>query len=218
MALYKNSGLRLSMQSAIAAAKTISGITNAAPGVISSTGHGYSDGDIVLLEVQGMTELNNRLFVVSGSATDSFQLEDVEGTGEIDTTSYGTFSSGTAKKVTLGTSITGTQGFAPSGGDVKFLDTTTVQDTSDTQEANGFTAQSYQLTQQWDPADSAQLAMIEASRLGERRAFRIMWPNGRFVLFYGTVGYKGAPGGENQGVTTAPAALALSGEPTYGKQ
>jgi len=44
-----------------------------------------------------------------------------------------------------------------------------------------------------------------------------MWPNNTYCAFYGTVGYSGVPGGSNQGITTSPAAVALGGNPTYGK-
>lgn len=215
--VYKNSGLRMAMQSAIGAAKTISSFTNAAPGVVTSTAHGFTNGDFVLLEVNGMTEVNQRIFQVMNVAANTFNLESVDGVTAIDTTSYGTFTSGTAKLITFGTTITGVQGFAPNGGDVKFLDTTTVQDTNDKQITAGSTALSYGLTMQWDPADTAQAAMRAASDIGDSKAFRIMWPNNTYVVFYGTVGYSGAPGGDNQGVTLSPAAVALSGNPTYGK-
>lgn len=38
-----------------------------------------------------------------------------------------------------------------------------------------------------------------------------MWPDGAFVLWYGTVGYTGAPGGGKQGVTTSPAKITMLG-------
>lgn len=215
--IYKNSGLRMAMQSAIAAAKTISAATNTAPGVFTSTAHGFTNGDIVLLEVQGMIEVNNRLFQVMNVAANTFNLEGVDGVTGIDTTSYGVFTSGTAKLVTLGTTITGVSDFAPQGGDIKFLDTTTVQDVNDTQIAAGATALSYNLTFQWDPADAAQAAMNAASKLGEQKAFRILWPNNTYAMFYGSVGFNGAPGGGNQGITTTQGAVAMSGAPTYGK-
>ncbi len=217
MTIYKNSGLVLSMESAIASAKTITAFTNANPGVATSVAHGYNDGDIILLEVEGMMEVNDRLFVVVNKATDTFQLKNTAtGAVGIDTTLFGAFSSGTAKKVTLGNTIPGVQGFAPSGGDIKFVDTTTVSDTQDKQEVVGASPMSYALTMQWDPSDSAQIAMIAAYATRSQKGFRITWPNGRYALFYGTVGYTGAPGGSSQGVTTSPAAIAMSSAPTYG--
>ena len=215
--IFKNSGLRMALQSVIAAAVALTAATNAVAGTFTATAHGYVNGDIVLLEVLGMTEVNNRLFQVMGITVNTFTLEGVDGVTAINTTSFGVFTSGTAKKITLGTSITGVSSFSPSGGDIKFLDTTTVQDTEDKQITAGSTALSYNLTFQWDPADVAQAAMLDTSRLGAARAFRILWPDNTYAMFYGTVGYNGAPGGENQGITTTNAAVALSGNATYGK-
>ena len=211
MTVHTNSGLNLYMEPAIAASKTITGATNADPGVFTSTSHGYSNGNVILLEVQGMVEVNYRLFKANNVATNTFELADIDGTTSIDTTDFGVFSSGTAKLVTLGTSITGVQGFTASGGDIKTVDTTTVNDTVDTEIVVGATAQSYELQMQWDPSSTAQQAMRSAFDLRANKAFKIAWPDGAHVLFYGTVGYTMAPGGEKQGVTTSPAKIAMLG-------
>ena len=209
MTIHTNSGLKLYMESAIAAAKTISGITKAAPGVISSTAHGFANGDNVLLEIQGMVELHGYLCKVVSTATDTFQVADVNGTTGIDTTLFSTFTSGTAKKVTLGTSITGVQDFNFAGGEIKVQDTTTVNDTQDTQIVVGATAQSADMTMQWDPASSAQQAMIAAFKTRANKGFKVLWPDGAFTMWYGTVGYTGAPGGGKQGVTSSPAKISM---------
>lgn len=211
MTIHTNSGLKLYMESAIAAAKTISGITKAAPGVISSTAHGFANGDNVLLEIQGMVELHGYLCKVVSTATDTFQVADVNGTTGIDTTLFSTFTSGTAKKVTLGISITGVQDFNFAGGEIKVQDTTTVNDTQDTQIVVGATAQSADMTMQWDPASSAQQAMIAAFKTRANKGFKVLWPDGAFTMWYGTVGYTGAPGGGKQGVTTSPAKITMLG-------
>ncbi len=211
MTIHTNSGLKLYMESAIAAAKTISGITKAAPGIISSTAHGFANGDNVLLEIQGMVELHGYLCKVVSTATDTFQVADVNGTTGIDTTLFSTFTSGTAKKVTLGTSITGVQDFNFAGGEIKVQDTTTVNDTQDTQIVVGATAQSADMTMQWDPASSAQQAMIAAFKTRANKGFKVLWPDGAFTMWYGTVGYTGAPGGGKQGVTTSPAKITMLG-------
>lgn len=216
LTIHTNSGLAMLMQSAIAAAKTITAATNADPGVFTSVAHGYSDGDIILLEVEGMPELNQRLFQVYAKATDTFQLEDVDGASGIDTTNLGTFISGTAKKLTMGTSIVGVQDYNPAGGDPKMLDTTTVHDLNDRQIVNGASAMSYGLAMQWDPANAAQQAMLAAYKAATPKGFKITWPNGRTCMFYGTVGFTGMPGGGKQGVTTTNCAIALEADPTYG--
>lgn len=214
MTIHTNSGLKLYMESAIAAEKVISGITNAAPGVVSSTAHGYSNGDIILLDVQGMVEVHNRLFKVVSMLTDSFRLADIDGTTGIDTTNFSIFASGTAQKLTLGTGITGVQDFNITGGDIKTTDTTTVHDTVDTQIVTGASPLSYDMTMQWDPGSAAQQAMRTAFDTRANKAFKVLWPDGAFILFYGTVGYTMAPGGGKQGVTTAPAKIAMLGAHT----
>ena len=97
--ITKWSNVSVSVQSALAVAKTITAITKASQGSVSSTAHGYTNGDYVMLSVQGMYQLNYRVFRVSGVTTDAFLLE-----GE-DTTSYATFVSGSAQKITFGTSL-----------------------------------------------------------------------------------------------------------------
>ena len=209
MTVRTNSGLQMFMESVIASPKTITAITLAAPGVISSTTHGYSNGDIVLLEVQGMIQVHGRLFKVVNVAADSFQIAGPDGATGIDTTTFTAFTSGTAKEVTLGTTITGCMDFNAAGGDIKTIDTTTVHDVQDTEAVVGATAQSYDMTVQWDPSAAAQQAMKAAFVARANKAFKIRWPDGAYILFYGTVGYTGAPGGGKQGVTTSPAKISM---------
>lgn len=211
MTVHTNSALKLYMESAIAAAKTISAVTKAAPGVFSSTAHGYANGDYVLLELQGMVELNGYICKIVNTATDTFQVAGADGVTGIDTTNMSTFSSGTAKKITMGTTITGVQDFSFDGGDIKTTDSTTVNDSVDTQIVVGASAQSANLVMQWDPASVAQQAMINAFKTRANKAFKIVWPDGAVATWYGTVGYTGAPGGGKQGVTTSPAKITMLG-------
>lgn len=59
----------------------ISGATQADPVVITANGHGFSDGDSIRISgVEGMTELNGRIFEVSNSTTNTFELSGIDGT------------------------------------------------------------------------------------------------------------------------------------------
>ena len=80
--------------------KTITGITQANPAVVTSSSHGYSNGDEVLISsVSGMTEVNGKTFKVSNKTTNTFELEDIDGT-DVNTSGYTTYSSaGTANKI-----------------------------------------------------------------------------------------------------------------------
>jgi hypothetical protein len=101
------------------------------------------------------------------------------------------------------------QDFSFSGGDIKTVDTTTVNDLVDTSAVSGASASSAEMTMQWDPADAAQQAMRAAFDIRASKAFKVLWPDGAYVLFYGTVGYTMAPGGGKAGVTTSPAKITM---------
>ena len=73
---------------------TITGITQANPGVVTSTAHGLSNGDTVVISgVVGMTQVNGKRFKVASVATDTFALQDIDG-NNVNTTSYTTYVSG----------------------------------------------------------------------------------------------------------------------------
>ena len=80
--------------------KTITGITQANPAVVTSNSHGYSNGDeIKITSVVGMTEVNNKRFLVAGVTTNTFQLTDKDG-DNINSSGYTAYSSaGTANRV-----------------------------------------------------------------------------------------------------------------------
>jgi hypothetical protein len=62
--------------------KAITNATQADPVVITSNGHGLSNGDSVFIQsVGGMTELNNNHYVVANKTTNTFELAGVDGTG-----------------------------------------------------------------------------------------------------------------------------------------
>ncbi len=75
--------------------KVITGATQANPGVITCVGHGYSTGDeVIITGVTGMTQLNNRNFVIVVLTVDTFSLQDTFGVTGINTTSYTAYVSG----------------------------------------------------------------------------------------------------------------------------
>ena len=74
-----------------AAATNVSAITQASPGAVTSTGHGLSTGDKVILSgLGGMVELNNREFTVTSTGPDTFTLDGENTTGHAAYTSGGT--------------------------------------------------------------------------------------------------------------------------------
>ena len=73
---------------------TITGITQANPGVVTDTAHGYSNGDTVYLSnIAGMTQLNQRYATIANVTTNTYTLVDMYGV-PINTTGYGAYTSG----------------------------------------------------------------------------------------------------------------------------
>ena len=71
MRVYKDSG------SVLEGDKTITGITQANPAVVTASSHGYSNGDeVVISGVSGMTEVNGKRFLVADKTTNTFELQD----------------------------------------------------------------------------------------------------------------------------------------------
>ena len=76
----KWSNVAIAMQSALAAAKTITGITKASPGVVTATAHGYSNGDVLYLSgIGGMTELAAGAYTITNVATNYYELSGING-------------------------------------------------------------------------------------------------------------------------------------------
>lgn len=69
----------LSVSTATIAPDTITGLTNANPGVVTATAHGMANDTIVVVDsVGGMVQVNGRAFVVANQATNSFELKGVD--------------------------------------------------------------------------------------------------------------------------------------------
>lgn len=93
MRFYSNEGR------VVEANVTITGASQADPVEITAAGHGYSNGDwVVISGVVGMTELNGKVFKVANSGA-TFTLQDVDG-NDLDGTGFTAYvSGGIANKV-----------------------------------------------------------------------------------------------------------------------
>lgn len=125
---------------AFASAKTISGISNANPAVVTSAAHGYSNGDIVLV-ASGWGRLNKRVFRVANVTTNTFELE---GQDTTNTTFYPSgASAGSSTKVNTFTQITTVMNPSSSGGDPKTVNYKFTESDVEYSINDGFNATSY---------------------------------------------------------------------------
>lgn len=130
-------GTILAVASAFAAAKTVSGISNATEAVISSTAHGYSNGDIVQL-YSGWGRLNRRVVRVKTSTANDFVAEGIDTTN----TEFfpGGTGGGTVRKVSAWTQIPKYLNPSSSGGDPKPVTVEFMDEDVETTLNNGFSA------------------------------------------------------------------------------
>jgi len=74
--------------------QTITGVSNANPGVITCVGHGFSNGDEAYLNnIVGVSNLNGNVFTVANVTANTFTLIDLFGNA-VNTTNLGTYVSG----------------------------------------------------------------------------------------------------------------------------
>ncbi len=77
-----------------ATVRTITGITNANPGVVTSATHGFTTGDIITISsVVGMVQLNTNRYKVVVINANTFSMTDLFG-NPVDTSAFGTYVSG----------------------------------------------------------------------------------------------------------------------------
>lgn len=201
--------VQVAMQSAISVAKQISNITKANPAVVSSTAHGFGNGDVIYLDIQGMYQIDKMTVRVANVTPDTYQLEG------IDSTEFDTFTSGSAQELTLGTSFTTIGDFTVSGGDLEMIDVTTIHDQTKQSQPGSASAIECSGNFNWDPADAGQIAMKKASDAKVLRGFRIQFSDGSKWFITGYPGYVGAPTGSAGGKVTSPFKISCNGRSSF---
>jgi hypothetical protein len=79
----------LSVSTSTGTTRTITGITNANPGVVTSNAHTQQNGTVgIITGVAGMVQLNNRAFVVANQAANTFELRGQDTTTALGYSAY----------------------------------------------------------------------------------------------------------------------------------
>lgn len=204
------SNVQVAVQSSLASAQTISAITKASPPVVTYVGADPSNGDYILLDVNGMYQLDGVVARVANVNAGGNTLE-IEG---FDSTLFETFTSGTFQIITFGNSLTNITDVNPSGGDPEFADITTIHQNIRTRVPVVTSPISFAMTGLFDPSDSAMQALAVASRAIATRCFRFTFSNGQKLVFSGYVSAPGAPTGSAQQAVTTPITIECQGLPT----
>ena len=174
-------GVRVEIGKTEGAAKTISAITLAKPGVATSAAHGLANKSVgYLLAVAGMVQLEGQAARVANQATNTFELENVN------TTNYPAFTAGTFVPVTAWSTLGESTSYQIPDGTADKLDNTVLLD-DNKQELNGLlAAQSITFGLNAQDVSSDALALIEDAAVNQTYlVFRITLKSGATRVFRG---------------------------------
>jgi len=171
--------------STIASAKTVSSVTNATEAVATSTAHGYSNGDIVIM-FSGWGRLNKRAFRIKSVTTDTFVLE---GCDTSSTTFFPAGSGiGTVQKISTWTQVTTVMNPKTNGGDPKKVTYKFIESDVEYSINDGFAATDYEIELDADSIGGAGYTALKSlTDLQTDTVLRIITKSGSFNLIPCTV-------------------------------
>lgn len=181
---YKFSGSEIALSIAFTGNTVISGISKAKPAMVTAADHGYVEGAVVkITDVGGMTEINDRLFVVGDVTDDTFQLIDV------DSTKYGAFAGpGGSVQVAQMSNFCELTGYNRSGGSSPEIDATTICSEASEFEVGLPDFGTTQFDYNFAPRTAIQMAVEQAYRNQDPVAIRVKLPrNGGEMVQLGFV-------------------------------
>ena len=208
MALYFAEGSSQQFSQTFATAKTITAITNANPAVATSTAHGYTTGDEILL-TSGWEDATDSVYKVTVLTADTFSI------GGLDTTNTGFFpigtGTGTAQKLSGWTVIPQVLTIGGSGGDARFTDVQLLAKRNGIKVPTGFNAISITMSLAHDPAQAAYVTMLGISRNLSKVAFKQVISGGAITYGYGYLSVSEMPKLNSNQVNAVEAALTVLG-------
>jgi len=208
MAYFFPEGSKFYFSQSFASAKTITALTNASPAVATSTSHGYSDGDEVIL-TSGWEDATDTVYKVDQLTTDTFSLTGLNST---DTDFYSAGGGvGSAQKVSSWTEIPQVLTIATSGGDARFTTINPIARRNSINIPTGFNATSITLTLGHDPSNANYITMLDISRTLSKVAFKMVLSGGAVTYGYGYMSVSEAPTLNVNQANSVTAALTLLG-------
>jgi hypothetical protein len=171
MAFNFPEGSKFQFSTTFASAKTITALTNANPSVATSTAHGYTTGDEILL-TSGWEDATNTIYRVTTIDANSFSIQ---GLNTSNTAFYATGTgTGTAQKLSAFSDIPQVLTVSPSGGDPRYTDVQLLASRNAIKIPTGFNATTQTLTLAHDPSNATYITMVDTSRTQTKVAFRVL--------------------------------------------
>lgn len=210
MAATLPDGATVAIATTYGSTKTVSAITNANPGVITSASHGLLNGAFYELK-SGWQKINERIFKAANVATNAM---DVTGIDTTDTNRYPTgSSSGTLREITAWTQIAQILDFTTNGGEQQFSNFAFLEEDFERQLPTVTSAQSLQIGIADDPSLAGFIALKAAGEARAIRAIKVTLPNGSVILYNGYVSFNETPTLSKGNVMQVTATVSLQGRP-----
>lgn len=192
----------------LAAAKTITAITNANPAVATCTGHGYTTGDEIMLS-SGWEDATDSVYKIESVDSNSFKILGLDSTN----TSFFPAGSGggSAQKLSAWTAIPQVLTISASGGDARFTDVNPLAKRNGIRIPTGFNATSVTLSLGFDATTPTYKTMVGISRSLSKVAFKQVLSGGSVQYGWGYLTVSEFPKLNNNQVNTVDAALTFLG-------
>lgn len=207
---YFPDGTRLYYSNTLAAAKTISGISNASPDALATaTAHGYADNDEILYE-GGWEDADGMVFRADQQSTDTFKLLGLDSS---DTSFYpaGT-GAGTAKKISDWVQIPRLNNdMSTDGGDPNFIDIRPMARRQGIRVPVGFNGTTFNVSVFDDPTNATITAMLAISRKLSPVAIKMVVSGGATSYGYGYMNLSEVPRMQQGNANTRALSIALVG-------
>lgn len=192
----------------LAAAKTITAITNANPAVATCTAHGYTTGDEIMLS-SGWEDATDSVYKIESVDANSFRILGLDSTN----TSFFPAGSGggSAQKLSAWTAIPQVLTISASGGDARFTDVNPLAKRNGIRIPTGFNATSVTLSLGFDATNANYKTMVGISRSLSKVAFKQVLSGGSVQYGWGYLTVSEFPKLNNNQVNTVDAALTFLG-------
>lgn len=211
----KAQGATIAVATAAGATDTITAITNANPGVVTAAAHGNANGSVgVISGVVGMTQVNNRAFIVAATATNTLELKGVDTST---TLGYGVYASGGIWTPQTMTNIGECRAIGPGfDGEASEIDTTHLGSSAKEyllglQDFGNYALQVFMPS----PNDTGQTRLRALKAQAAAAAFLITLASGQSAAFMALVKSFAVDSIEPDGTVRASINLRVTGEPSF---
>lgn len=184
MAVSLPNGTVLSIASGYGSALPVTAVTNANPAACTSTAHGLSNGDFVEV-TSGWSRATNRIFRVSGSTTNAFNLEGLDSTL---TSQYPAGSgTGSVRKITGFTQLQQILSTASEGGTQNFANYQFLESDAEVRIPTNKAAAGLNIEVADDPSLAGYILASTANDDRLQRAVKAVLSNGSIITYSGYI-------------------------------